>query len=276
MSAEAAPSSISIVGCGWYGWPLAKRLKSSGWSVRGSKSTREGAERLRADGIAVYPLHLDPLPATDVEGALFEADVLVLNIPPRRRPDIESYYLAQMEAVRGLIEGTPVTKVIFISATSVYPDVNGTVTEQDDLLPQKPAGRALKRAEAFWRSEPQVRTTVLRFAGLVGGDRDPGRFLAGKQDLDNGDAPVNLIHLDDCIDITVALLDQDVWGETFNACCPGHPPRRVFYPAAARKSGLEEPTFSGNPSTAFKLVDSEKLQRQLGYTFKYPDPSAFP
>lgn len=267
---------VSIVGCGWYGWPLAERLQSSGWVVKGSKSTTAGVEALRADGIDGYLLRLDPDAGPHVDGSLFDADVLVVNIPPRRRPDIESYHVAQMQALGKLILGSQVSKVLFISSTSVYPNVNETVTEQDDLIPDRPAGRALKHAEEYWRGDPQLRTTVIRFAGLVGGDRDPGRFLAGKRNVENGDAPVNLIHLDDCIAITLEILKQEAWGETFNACCPAHPKRRVFYPEAARKSGLVEPTFSTESTTAFKRVDPSLLINRLGYQFHHPDPMKFP
>ena len=267
---------VSIVGCGWYGWPLAERLNASGWTVKGSKSTAAGAEALRVGGIDGYLLHLDPDPGSEVDKSLFDADVLVVNIPPRRRPDIEIYHVAQMQALGKLVRESPVSKVLFISATSVYPNVNGIVTELDDLLPDRAAGRALKRAEEYWRSNSQVRTTVLRFAGLVGGDRDPGRFLAGKCNVENGDAPVNLIHLDDCLAITLEIIEQAVWGETFNACCPEHPVRREFYPEAARKSGLAEPTFSDETTSAYKQVDSSLLMRRLKYHFIYPDPMKFP
>jgi nucleoside-diphosphate-sugar epimerase len=269
-------SVVAIVGCGWYGRPLADLLKSTGFGVKCSKSTAAGAEALRADGIECHLLRLDPRPSTDVDASLFDAGVLVVNIPPSRRPEIESYHLEQMQALGELVAESPISRVLFISATSVYPDTNGTVSEKDDLTPVKPAGKALLLAEKFWRDNPRLQTTVIRFAGLVGEGRDPGRFLAGRRGIANGDAPVNLIHLDDCLGITMEILNQEVWGETFNACCPEHPSRRVFYPAAARKAGLVEPTFADDPTTSFKRVDSSRVVQHLGYRFLHPDPMRFP
>ena len=264
------------MGCGWYGQPLADQLKSLGWVVRGSKSSHDGVEALSARGIEGYFLRLDPQPVDAVNNALFEADILIANIPPSRRPDIEDYYLEQMRALGELVRESGINKVLFISSTSVYPDINRSVTESDNLPADKPAGRALQRVEAFWLEHPKFHTSVLRFGGLVGGQRIAGRFLAGKHNVKNGDAPVNLIHLDDCVAITVAILKRDLWGEVFNACCPEHPTRRIFYQSAARKAGLEIPTFADEPATAFKRVDPSLLIERLDYRFKYPDPLKFP
>ena len=230
--------SVSIVGCGWYGWPLAHRLKSLGWQVKGSKSSEAGVDALCASGIEGYLLHLDPQPGGDVQQALFDADVLVVNIPPRRRPDLGRYHLEQMRALSGLTAESRIEKVLFISSTSVYPNVNRIVTELEHLPPDKPAGKVLKRVEGFWRGNPRLQATIVRFAGLVRAGRDPGGFLAGKRDVENADAPVNLIHLDDCLSITIEILKQGLWGETLNACCPGHPTRRDFYQAAAARASL--------------------------------------
>lgn len=268
--------SVSIVGCGWYGWPLAQRLQNLGWQVKGSKSTQAGVDALRASGVEGYLLRLDPGPVSEVDEALFTADTLIVNIPPSRRPDVERYHCEQMRALAQLIEHSQITRVLFISSTSIYPDINRIVTERDQLPPEKASGRALLRVEYMWRTRSQVDTTVLRFGGLVGGERNPGRFLAGKHDVKNGDAPVNLIHLDDCITITQEIIRQGVWGEILNACCPQHPTRRSFYRAAAEKAGLDVPSFADESATTFKQVDSSLLMRRLGYEFRYPDPLQFP
>jgi hypothetical protein len=52
-----------------------------------------------------------------------------------------------------------------------------------------------------------------------GSDRNPARFMAGKEDLSliNPDAAVNLIDLQDCINI---ILVQQMLGENFNTAAP--------------------------------------------------------
>jgi hypothetical protein len=50
-------------------------------------------------------------------------------------------------------------------------------------------------------SNSRFKTTVLRFGGLIGEDRNPFKFIAGRENMDNPDAPINLIHQADCIGI---------------------------------------------------------------------------
>jgi len=76
-------SSVSIVGCGWYGWPLAYHLRARGFTVRGSKSTLAGVDALELSGVESYFLRLDPEPVQDVDLELFDSEILIVNIPPR-------------------------------------------------------------------------------------------------------------------------------------------------------------------------------------------------
>ena len=66
-------------------------------------------------------------------------------------------------------------------------------------------------------------------------------------------------------------MDQELWGETLNACCPEHPLKKDFYRKAARISGLPEPKIS-DEIESYKIVDSSKLERLLKYQFKYSNP----
>ena len=114
---------------------------------------------------------------------------------------------------------------------------------------------------------------MLRFCGLFGPDRNPGRFLVGKiLPGSSGQVPVNMIHLDDCIAIITEILEQNVWGEVFNACADEHPAKEEFYGEAARQLNFDPPKFAATAADAYKVVDSTKLRRMLNYRFKYPDP----
>jgi len=119
----------------------------------------------------------------------------------------------------------------------------------------------------------QVQTTVLRFAGLIGYDRMPGRFLSGKRDVKNGNAPVNLIHRDDCIQIIFEIIKQGVWGEILNGCCDKHPLRKEYYTRQAKIIGACLPTFDDSEVSNYKIISNKKLKKILNYRFKYPDPS---
>jgi nucleoside-diphosphate-sugar epimerase len=154
----------------------------------------------------------------------------------------------------------------------VYPNVNRPVREEDAGGEVKDSGQALLMAERMIQEHPGVETTVLRFCGLMGPDRHPGRFLAGKTLDSSGQVPVNMIHLDDCIAIIIKILEQNTWGETFNACADEHPAKEDFYEEAARRLDFAAPQFAATEADAYKVVDSSKLKETLSYRFKYPNP----
>ena len=180
-----------------------------------------------------------------------------------------------MHAIAKALSSSPIRYCIFVSSTSVYGNHNKVVTEQSPLEPTTGSGRALVKSEAIFQEMTALQTTVLRMAGLAGDDRKVGRFLAGKKNLSNANAKVNLVHLEDCIGIIETVIKQEAWNEVFNVCADEHPVKKDFYVAQAKAMGLEPPTFSLEETQAYKIVSNEKLKRILGYVFKKPDPYLF-
>jgi len=270
--------TISILGCGWLGLPLGRYLVEQGYAVKGSTTTPSKREAIRKAGIVPYYLELTPGLTGQRIDDFFEADLLFLNVPPpRNREDLRDYHLRQIESVCDAVTASPIDWVLFASSTGVYPRVDGLVTEADVPTSQEAAekqlratGAALLDAERRLQAASAFDTSIIRFAGLYGADRHPGRFLAGRTNVSGGDAPVNLIHRDDCIGIVAAIIEHGARGEVFNACADHHPTRRALYTAAAEQLGLAPPTFEAGGTN--KIVSNEKLKRQLGYTFMHPSP----
>jgi nucleoside-diphosphate-sugar epimerase len=156
--------------------------------------------------------------------------------------------------------------LIFVSSTSVYADTNDDVYEGDES-----PDSYLVQAEHLVREEP-FNTTVIRFGGLFGPNRHPGRFLAGKVDVAGGDAPVNMIHLDDAVGIIAKVIEEQAWNEIFNACADHHPTRSEFYIRMALNANLVPPVFSSEVTRSFKIVSSQRMKDRLQYEFKVPDP----
>ena len=261
---------ISILGCGWLGVPLAKHLLGHGFSVKGSVTSVEKFELLRNDGILPYQMVLNETSVHIPESDFFDCDVLIISIPPRRIEGIERIFPAQIAQLVPFLLKYKIRKVIFISSTSVYPENLQIAIEEDEFLPDKESGKALLLAENLLNSQFDFETTILRFGGLIGADRNPARFLLKAQRA-VGNIPVNLIHLDDCIGIISDIINQELWGVTLNACCPEHPYKKDFYSKAARISNLPEPLIT-DQLESYKIVDSSKLQRLLKYKFKFSSP----
>ncbi|GAB3531321.1 SDR family oxidoreductase [Pontibacter brevis] len=268
---------ISIMGCGWLGLPLAERLVNAGYKVKGSTTTPEKLELLQQKGIRPYLLHLqDENLDREALKDFLQTQVLVLNIPPHLRSDGGEGYLQQMRLLLESLSGTPVSRILFVSSTSVYLDLNRVVTEEDIIFTeeQQPDNMLLQAEKLFQENDGWL-TTVLRFGGLVGGNRKPGRFLAGKKHVPNGDAPVNLIHLEDCLALLHRVVEENKWGQVYHACADKHPLRKAFYKQAALALGLTPPEFDDMQETQFKIINSQKIKDAFAYNFLHPDPMHF-
>ncbi len=267
-------STISIIGCGWLGLPLAEYLQKKGFSIKGSTTTPSKLEELAAKGIQPFLLQLQGKDSQSPEqdtilSKLLQADILILNIPPgRKNPDVVSSFLTKIKTLLHAIATSPIQKIVFVSATSVYSLQNKVVTEVDAQNPTKTSGRALLQAEQLLQNCPNIETTILRLAGLYGPNRPAGRFLAGKKNLSNGEGRVNLVHQLDCIEVIYQIIRQEKWNKTFNVCSDDHPTRQTFYTEAAQKLRLPPPTFLLDSSAQYCIVSNEKVKTELGVFFR--------
>jgi nucleoside-diphosphate-sugar epimerase len=263
-------TTISILGCGWLGTALGKSLLQKGYIVKGSTGTNKRYNELEFTGIQPFYIRIEP-DSIDIDYfSFFNTDVLIISIPPQRVENITEIFPGQIKKVIELVREMKIPKVLFVSSTSVYEAANKIVREGDEGQPEKPAGSAVFQAEKILLNENSFQTTVVRFGGLIGANRNPGRFLAGKKNIP-ANTPVNLIHRDDCVSILSQIIEKDIWGEVFNACSPVHPTKKEFYTRAAEVSDLPAPEFT-DVQENYKIINSDKLVQLLGYTFKYPSP----
>jgi len=246
---------------------LAKKIK-----VKGSVTSPEKFGVLREKGILPFQVILDADHTEMDNPEFFKTDMVIVSIPPRRTDDVELVFPAQIGQLIHYLEEYKVPRVLFVSSTSVYSETAGIAKEEDAVLPDKASGRALIEVENLLIRNEAFKTTVVRFGGLIGADRDPARFLSRQKGVVDGSKPVNLIHRDDCIQIILELISQKVWGDVFNACCPDHPGKKEFYEMASAISGIQPPVFGERSSSSGKTVDSTKLIKRLDYSFIYPSP----
>ncbi len=265
---------VSILGCGWLGLPLAEQLATSGYQVAGSTTTPDKLEILRHKNISPYLINLLDSTKTASLYDFLNTDCLVISFPPRLRAGLENQYLPQINFLKAALDQSSVKYVLFISSTSVYRHVNQEITEQEsqDALDLT---SPLYQAEEIIKQSASYQTTILRFGGLVGGTRQPGRFLAGKTGVPQPEAPVNLIHLADCLAIIRKIIFEGVFNETLDAVADEHPSREQFYTAAAQALKLEPPQFVKAGPKEFKIISNVTLKARLSYEFIYPNPMFF-
>lgn len=259
---------VSIVGCGWLGLPLAKFLLQKGFSVRGSTTRVEKLNLLENEGIVPYLVQLNPALSGNCLDSFFDSDIAIVNIPPGRKSLVDDY-VQKIENLHTAINSSSIKKVIFISSTSVYPNTNNWVNEDSEKDNSASAVRMFNAEEGFRKNE-KLQTTIFRMAGLIGPERHPGRFFGGKDNIPNGLAPVNLIHLEDCIGLIYEVIRKNFWNKTINGVAPSHPQKQDFYEYASMKYNGSNVSFIPEKED-FKIVESKIVGNELQYQFKYPN-----
>ncbi|QIZ76212.1 NAD-dependent epimerase/dehydratase family protein [Ferrimonas lipolytica] len=263
-------STISIFGCGWLGLPLAKHLISQQHRVIGSTTTTAKLEQLQRAGIEAHQLKLTPNSGDQIK-PLLNADIAIVTLPPSYIEGESQYYLRLLQNLTAAIAASPIKQVIFTATTSIYPQNNTEVRETDAVRIESPfSDTPWMDLEQAFTAHGQFETTIVRFAGLIGGSYQPGHYFSGRE-LKGADDPVNMIHRDDCIGIISAIIEQNAWGQAFNASAPIHPTRRELYSKSCQMAGIDSPKFSTEPKP-YRIVNCDKLVTTLGYRFVRPDP----
>ena len=239
---------ISILGCGWLGFPLAQKLIETGYEVKGSTTSESKFEVLKSKKIQPFLIKLEESQIIgNISEFLNETEIIIIDIPPGLRKTTESTsektFVNKIRTLLPFIENSTIEKVIFISSTSVYGDSTSipTVTEESILQPDTESGKQLVEVENLFRNNRNFETIIIRFGGLIGEDRNAIKMLTGKTNVANPEAPINLIHQEDCIGIIYEILKQNCWQETFNAVAPNHPTRKTYYTEKAITLNLPKP-----------------------------------
>lgn len=265
--------TIAVIGCGWFGLPFAKSLIEEGYLVNGTTTSADKIELLRDSKINPFVLYIsENIISNSILEVLNKVDVAVINIPPgfRRQPD-KNYALQMAQLVR-YIENAGVEHVLYISSTSVFEDDETFPVISNETQPngKSYAAQQLITTELQFQSNPNFSTTILRFSGLIGDGRHPAYSLSGRNNLSNPIAPINLIHLKDCIQISKRIIKNNVWNASFNAANSLHPNKIDYYTKACENFDLKLPMFNMHVRSVGKIIDSEKLVQKLNYKIDEP------
>jgi nucleoside-diphosphate-sugar epimerase len=266
--------TISVLGCGWLGFPFAQHLLNKDFEVRGSTTSKDKLPKISQAGIKPYLIEL-PKSLTDPNSDSFwSTEILFLNIPPGRgNKNVLSKYPKMIEGVVNRVKQHSDTWIIFASSTSVYSET-GEITSEDDAKPgtaSRLSGEVILTSEAILK-ESGLPYTILRFGGLYGYGRHPVNHLSGKHSLKSPCKPVNLVHQSDCIRVLDQIIHQKKVNKIYNVVSDGHPPRKEFYLSAAKHFNLPLPKFGPSEDIQYRVISNQKLKDELNFSFSYPNP----
>jgi len=255
--------NISILGSGWVGSRLAALFVEQGDCVNISTRTAHKLRQLKASNTTVYQLDIESL-SGNIQDFL-NAQTLIINITCKN--------VSAFKNLLKEIEISPIQNIIFVSSTSVYPADSGLCRESDPL---DCSTHPLLQIEKIFSDNKHFQTTILRFAGLIGPKRHPGRFFNSGKKVRDPQARVNLIYLDDCLNIIKSVVEKQMWGQVFNCCADSHPSKQAYYTKSALALGGNPPEFLKPDISSNKVVCNNKLKALLDYQFIYPDLEQIP
>lgn len=255
---------IVIYGCGWLGQQIGEHFRLKGHKVIGSYRSEESKEKLIEKEITPF-YHTASTEYSQISNEITDnTDLLIISVPPIRNEDPATYSVALQNV---LLDFPDKTRVIFTSSTGIYPKVEGTFQEDYSFKANERLNE-LYLAEKGLRSIAQDRLTILRLSGLIGNDRNPIKFLQGRNMHDDGKTPVALVHAHDIIRFIDLLVEKDTFGEIFNLSYPGNQLKCDYYSKIAKALGFLPPNYADVPAP-YRFIDSEKSQNVIGFSYEH-------
>ena len=251
--------AITILGTGWLGLELALDLKQK-YKIKVSSRTAEKIKIYEDEGLASYILNEDNLDSLE---QLLETNYLFINFPPSKFDD----YISFLSKIYNHKSIKNIEKIIFISSTSIYPNIQGLFNEEYEI--KESSSKLVFEAENLVKEKSDV---IFRVAGLVGGSRYFGKRSANKV-VEYPKTPINFVHRNDVIEATKFVIENDING-IFNLCSKEHPTKEEIYSFNSKKYDFEKPIFLDNKEFLNRLIDGSKIEK-LGFTYKYNNAFEF-
>lgn len=226
-------NSILILGCGYLGKRVARRMLALGWTVHALTRSPQRAAALERIGIQAS---IGDWTRAATLASLPQCERTLVAVGWDRRGDSQASRYDVY--VRGLSNALPRlrpdTNLVYVSTTGVYHQSDGQWV--DESSPCRPTigsgGWAHQLAEQqLQRPRVTAEITILRLAGLYGPDRVPHQFSIRRgEPIPTPTAGyLNLIHVDDAADAVIQAWNTASPQRRIYAVSDGSPVRRVEY-----------------------------------------------
>lgn len=247
---------LGLVGCGWLGKPLAKRLSELSEYKILATSSQDRTLEFQAEDIPYICFDLN---TPSVPAQLLACDIIIYTVPPLELTLVSNFF-KQLSSDK---------KIIFTSSTSVYGKNLGNVDE-NSLLSKINTGSPLLLATEEMLSIQFNNITIIRPGGLFGANRHPVNFLANKKNISGGNDWLHLVSQIDCINSIVSIIQNNIWGETFNLVNDLKIRKNDYYTEMATKFNLIPPTYVEEKCETPTQISNEKSKNILKISYLNP------
>ncbi len=272
---------LFVFGLGYSADAFVRRISSRCEKITATTRSEEKAARLAERGIV--PVLFDgTAPSEAVRAALADATHVLVSIAPGEAGDpVLAHHAADLAATRPNWVG-------YLSTVGVYGNHDGGwVDEETPCRPVSRRSRQRVEAEEAWLAfaeDHDVPVQIFRLSGIYG----PGRnafmnFEKGTaRRLIKPGQVFNRIHVEDIAGALEAAVEAAPATRIFNVTDDEPAPPQDVVSYAAELLGVAPPpeqdfeTAELSPmARSFygenKRVSNERVKRELGYTFRYPD-----
>lgn len=247
---------LVVLGAGWLGRPLCLQQQKKGWNVQGTHRSNVHQHTFERQLIFEGNKLNHQL---DLHNAWW-----VCAIPPGTRQP-ESHYLETLKLAIQLANSMSAKGFLLCSSTAVYDQDNAIYTEQSAVKV------TTVRQKPLIAAEQQVLNSggkVLRLGGLIGPEREPGRFVAGKELRSSSLQTVNMVQQQDVINAIVTVLKNwQLAAPIYNVVNPSHPTKADYYQQKCTQNGTQPPSFSSHEK-AERIINGSAIE-ELGFNYQY-------
>ena len=273
-----------ILGCGYVGGALARRLVAEHAQVVVSRSSEEGVAQLSEYfGNRVMIRRVDVREPSSLVGWIPHGSVLVYSVPPIVAVSPEG---ATERQVVLTAKQRGIHRIVYLSSTGVYPRGRGEwFDEETPPAPISERGRKRLASEMALLEAAQaigVSTASIRIPGIYGPGRGVvARMRAGSyRIIGNGDTVVSRIHVDDLCTGLLAIGTAAKINRSVYTIADNEPSRsRDIVDAAVERWGLRVPPSVGietvDPDIAAMVganrrISNRRFVEEFAIVFRYP------
>ncbi len=257
------------MGCGWLGQHIACHFRSLNYLVATTNTSAEKTDLMKEKGYNSFRVIFsgDRLQNNKTENrqaqkAFDQLDAVIISIPMSRSRDAESQTILFQNVLSFLKNNKK--QLFLMSSTGIYPQVKQYIDE--DTFPADRLDNALFIIEKlFLEKIPGI--NILRLGGLMGNNR---MFYKYYKESGRNEA-VNHVHYDDICRVIEKMIRLELKGKIYNVVAPLHPTKGEVYGYLNRTDS--DPAIP--QKTENRIISSEKMIRELAYSFVFPDPKTF-